>query len=513
MRFPLIILFFVVIPMTCRRTIKHRNKLRSTKLLSKIKKPVRAVSDDGPVVGPFASLLYQGTWQSTMSVQNDFIHSNNGMIMMAFFYSSNKAKKLTFIFEFFESEMLEDRNILADFDLGFSGNKETPLQGSAEKVRVAMGDMIFSEEGSSECDLSASLSLYNSKGNLIDIDTKDVSDIIIEGSITSKRCNIQLDFKVQPSYIMIWEIITFSIIMSGAVIFGFIPLYRALASNDLSGISNISDLTFLMNIMIEIMLITINMTIAMRILPSYFEFLTLITMFYMISILFKIRFYLHIFEIRINSNNADIQTINRLKSFFLIKFVIACVIAVTLADFFIIHYHLFFILFLYPLLQIYHNCFNVIRKNCFRWDIHFLLILPQAVYPFCIRSAGFSFLHFHQDFKFGVILACMVVIQLSIMYLQKLFGSNFFLPKFLIPNYFEYKHKLKNLADADSINCPICFIPIGENPETGEDLDKKLVSKYYMETPCKHQFHESCLKRWMEQKLVCPCCRMKIPPF
>lgn len=44
-------------------------------------------------------------------------------------------------------------------------------------------------------------------------------------------------------------------------------------------------------------------------------------------------------------------------------------------------------------------------------------------------------------------------------------------------------------------------------------MKKTLLSKKYMETPCKHRFHVECLKSWMDQKLECPNCRQKIPPY
>ena len=52
----------------------------------------------------------------------------------------------------------------------------------------------------------------------------------------------------------------------------------------------------LFNILVDICIMMINVTIAMRILPYYFEFLILITFFLMISILFKFRIYLFIYE-------------------------------------------------------------------------------------------------------------------------------------------------------------------------------------------------------------------------
>ena len=37
--------------------------------------------------------------------------------------------------------------------------------------------------------------------------------------------------------------------------------------------------------------------------------------------------------------------------------------------------------------------------------------------------------------------------------------------------------------------------------------------KDYMETPCKHKFHEHCLRNWMGRKKECPTCRRGLPPI
>lgn len=62
-------------------------------------------------------------------------------------------------------------------------------------------------------------------------------------------------------------------------------------------ILNLNSYFLLGNILLDICIMMINVTIAMRILPYYFEFLILITFFLMISILFKFRIYLFIHEI------------------------------------------------------------------------------------------------------------------------------------------------------------------------------------------------------------------------
>ncbi len=58
--------------------------------------------------------------------------------------------------------------------------------------------------------------------------------------------------------------------------------------------------------------------------------------------------------------------------------------------------------------------------------------------------------------------------------------------------------------------CPICFESLKENP--GDEEDQKLLAWYYMQTPCKHNFHLECLRLWMDERLICPVCRQVIPP-
>jgi hypothetical protein len=51
--------------------------------------------------------------------------------------------------------------------------------------------------------------------------------------------------------------------------------------------------------------------------------------------------------------------------------------------------------------------------------------------------------------------------------------------------------------------------------QESSDLKTELVKneKFFtvMQTPCKHSFHEKCLKEWMEIKLECPFCRTGLP--
>lgn len=50
-------------------------------------------------------------------------------------------------------------------------------------------------------------------------------------------------------------------------------------------------------------------------------------------------------------------------------------------------------------------------------------------------------------------------------------------------------------SDAQHENCSICF------------EDEYTKSNYMVETICKHKFHKDCLKKWLNEKETCPCCR------
>lgn len=42
-------------------------------------------------------------------------------------------------------------------------------------------------------------------------------------------------------------------------------------------------------------------------------------------------------------------------------------------------------------------------------------------------------------------------------------------------------------------------------------LEKHIIKKTIMKTPCNHKFHVPCLLEWIKVKLECPVCRKKLP--
>lgn len=91
-----------------------------------------------------------------------------------------------------------------------------------------------------------------------------------------------------------------------------------------------------------------------------------------------------------------------------------------------------------------------------------------------------------------VIFGTYSLIQMIIIILQNKYGGRFGLRS---KNQYDYF-----ASSYSDIECPICM--------TNIEIDQE-----QMTTPCGHTYHSGCLRRWLEEKLVCPVCRMNIPPL
>lgn len=463
-------------------------------------------------IGDFTNALYKGKWVSSKPSQNDFINGYSGSIVMAF-GRTEKSSRIMFEFIFNEGYYIEDRYMAALFALELTDDGQTVITGKSDKNDVYKVEHIFSEKGEDICNLSAELRLYNRNGTPQNITTGDVSNLLIEGYISSDNCDLNVEFSISAISIDILTVMLFVLIQVGAVVCGFYPFYNAYRSDDFTEIDTLCDTTLLLNIAIDMMILTMNLTLSMRIVPEYFEFLSIFTIALFSSLIFKMRAYISLFEKRVFSTERTFSEISQLKSIFFLKFIGVCLVGVVFADFLFVYYKGYLLVALYPLVQILYNTFNVIRNNCFKLHVHGALMISQFMYPLGLRCFNSKLFQLRQDSNFGIVLISILVAQIMIMNLQKLFGPAFYLPKILIPGYFEYTKRLNDLENPEDFNCPICFGSLLESPDCDVTTAKKLLPYRYMETPCKHKYHESCLKSWMEQKMICPCCRATIPPY
>eukprot|EP01016_Furgasonia_blochmanni_P007706 TRINITY_DN1308_c0_g1_i4.p1 TRINITY_DN1308_c0_g1~~TRINITY_DN1308_c0_g1_i4.p1 ORF type:complete len:347 (+),score=37.33 TRINITY_DN1308_c0_g1_i4:66-1106(+) len=125
--------------------------------------------------------------------------------------------------------------------------------------------------------------------------------------------------------------------------------------------------------------------------------------------------------------------------------------------------------------------------------------------------------------------------QITIVYLQHLFGPRCIVPPCLLPHQHNYFVKVEFTVDPNNPcltdDCIICLHPLYKDPpkpvEKGlvtveetlkPDFDPKdaLVKKVknkVMKTPCNHMYHVHCLTSWMSIKHECPSCRAILPTY
>ena len=471
--------------------------------------------DDTIIGGNVSKILYEGIWTSKNDSQNDFVKSNTGKsLAMVTFVKKNT---VTVIFEIYQTEYIDKPHMISSLELELT-NKDQSVFSVSGNNTLRQINSLFSSSDSVDCDLDIEFTLVNKNTDKpMPITSNDTSVAKLTGKIFSKVCNLDFTFTSTMARPELIKALIFTLLQVILICWGISPLYKMLKRNNMNQILILSEWTFIFNIMMDLILVVINLTFSMKILTEYFEFLTVVTMFFMFSVLFKIRFFLYANEIRSANSRVTGAQLTRKKFLFMLKFVGLCIIAVACGDFLIEFEFIFYIFFAYPLFQIFFNFSNVTQKNCFLWELHPALILSQVFFPVFMKGTSLSFFKITPVTHFPYILVGEILLLMMILFFQKSFGACFFLPKCMIPNYFSYFKKFSSSPVDAEENCPICFSLLTESPDYSEgdsedDKEAPLVPKKYMQTPCAHNFHEKCLKSWMEHKLICPCCRMSIPP-
>lgn len=466
-------------------------------------------------VGQFTRTVYSGNWNSNNRMQNSFLTSKKGLINIAFSYDpTNDPKNLLFAFEIFKNHYLDEKFIIARMKIPLNSKKQTNLK-SKQKVEIKKYSNFYTNKGIDFKTLNLDITINNIHGKQLDISTDKISDIIISGEIYSQKGDIRFEFETMSKKIELVEVLIFLMINIFCVVLNGMPFYLAVKNQDFSQLSKINDSVILINICLDFILISVNTTFSMRILFNYFEYLVVLTLYFMVVLVFKVKVYLILFQRKMEDRNLTFDEMKKIRFRFIFKFVFCSIFSIFVSFFFVVHYYLFLIAFSYPVIQIIYNSCANLKKHCFDKEFHLLFFLPQILMPICIRGISFNFFQLKPDHNFSLALISIMVISLFIMYLQKSISPSFFLPKILKPNFFNYEKKIEDLEENHS-NCPICFEDIKNSNMEARDEEKvksKFFTNKFMKTPCGHSFHSYCLKSWMDQKFICPCCRANIPAY
>ena len=223
----------------------------------------------------------------------------------------------------------------------------------------------------------------------------------------------------------------------------------------------------------------------------------------------------------------------------LLKFymIFYCILFFSLICFRIIYQFFFLTVIFFSsmwMFQIYLSCHSG-TKPPFSFQ-HIFIITISKIFIVCyVKGYKENIFHLKPNLNKVFIISLILIIEMLILFLQKILGPKFFIPKmFKKIEYDYYRENIENVND----ECVICLEPLSkkiqkedyEENENENDLNEfekmgknliKLIKKLknnknkknFMITPCNHTFHSICLEIWLDKKNECPFCRRKIPPI
>ena len=431
----------------------------------------------------FRSLEFEGTWLGKGDSQADFFVSKSGLFHSGFV---EKEGPINLEFMIFEKSYVDSK--LMTLNVTFAFVKDGTYEANLEANLTSFNSLI-SENSRRVCRIASR----------VNIDEKSRR---LSGTIASPDCKIELDFSASESQPMDWfgSFVASSLVVA-AMALGAWPAWQALRDDNYYSILPIGETVFLLNISIDVANMNVQTSIMTSLANMRNVFFMPVFFAGIMAAALKIRAMMSIIEHRLISNRA--------KTIFFIKSGIHFVLAALLSIFLIFYREIYYYLFLYLLFMIWRNMFSNTRNNAFSPKVHLPLFLSQIFLPIVLRLPFVRF-RFQPDLGFCLVLSAIVVSQVTLMFLQKVLGPAFFLPKTCRPGFFEYSEALEGQAGEQA--CPVCFVPLSEDPDKDHsNLEQRLVLKNCYRTPCGHRFHKSCLVEWMDCKLECPCCRKGLP--
>ncbi len=260
---------------------------------------------------------------------------------------------------------------------------------------------------------------------------------------------------------------------------------------------------------------------------------------------------------KMQSNNQSIENINLIiQQLFKKKLcnVYLLMIFSIIFIFFFFYYIFTNFLFLYFCMiivfipQIHYNTEVKIINNFIPKQLIINSIIQRLFIPFYFKGFKKNILYGKPDYNFCYWSFLTILIEVSILCLQKVFGNRFFIPKRFRKDYYNY---YKSVTEVEKILyqeyksqkneilfCSICLTPFESKDKNKENLslinensmikeNQRIIIKdannknkkscfkkrqnLILTTPCNHLFHSKCLKQWYIQKNECPICKKALP--
>jgi Ring finger domain len=117
-----------------------------------------------------------------------------------------------------------------------------------------------------------------------------------------------------------------------------------------------------------------------------------------------------------------------------------------------------------------------------------------------------NFIGISANYGYCCIFILYLMFQTGVIIFQNYY-PRFFLPKVCRPKVYSYFRDLALPAEEGS-ECIICMTLLNSPGNKNTDI---VNFEKTMHAPCRHMFHEDCLKNWMLIKMECPTCRSSLP--
>jgi len=180
--------------------------------------------------------------------------------------------------------------------------------------------------------------------------------------------------------------------------------------------------------------------------------------------------------------------------------------------------HVVYLLFAFWVPQIVHNIKTGDKFAVHGWFL-FGVTSIRLFFPLYAYGCPNNFLEMPTDPKVVVGLLVLAGMQMFVLKAQDRWGSRFFIPKQLQPDYYDY-HRTFQIDPDDYETCAICMAEIVSSTENSTICHDEAIKENYedlamnvLTTPCNHRFCQDCLIKWMETKMSCPTCRRALPPY
>jgi hypothetical protein len=484
---------------------------------------------------------YNGQWVQGGINKTPFgekFNEDQGDIYFQFVQVNNNKYML---FRWLDGKYVDQYYGITEWDL----TKIIPVNGIWTFPRAPQNFTIANHLGNTyeqyECDTTGLLNLTNKiTGVPWNENNKDLQNLNINLSWESSNPNCTFSMKTEMTLEAsnIWMPLAYVGAIAAGAGMNILSAYLLLKEDNQYFLYSISPASIGIMLCLDFQYFGFNMLLGLAMESIYFEYLTLASIALFFGVLVKMR--VAFIAVRIqNANNPNIA--ERTCANPVIAYAIKCLISLSvfyILSFFIMVYrwYTYYLIpfYLFPIFQIWMSAVIGNRK-VFKWQYQLLLWPPTLIIPVFMRGYDNNFLQLTPNIEINaIVLPAMIGVFILYSMMQGVCGPRFFLLGIFFPAPHKYMIAVKKLKkdreglEEEELVCPICYGELDEDPEAtvrntatdpnnpGGDAARALVAKPIkkcMVTPCKHYYHPSCLKQWMDQKMECPTCRQELPPY